>query len=63
MAGCTYHVVHPGGRAYDSFPRTNFEAESRRAARFFRFGHSPGPRPIPEPEASPEYPFTLDLRR
>jgi uncharacterized protein (DUF2126 family) len=63
VAGCTYHVVHPGGRSYDRFPRTNFEAEGRRAARFFRFGHSPGPRPIPEPEPNPLHPFTLDLRR
>ncbi|MGH7437118.1 MAG: transglutaminase family protein, partial [Polyangiaceae bacterium] len=63
VAGCTHHVVHPGGRSYDRFPRTSFEAEGRRAARFFRFGHSPGPRSIPEPEPSPLHPFTLDLRR
>jgi uncharacterized protein (DUF2126 family)/transglutaminase-like putative cysteine protease len=63
VAGCTYHVSHPGGRAHELFPRNGFEAESRRAARFFRFGHSPGPRTIPEPEPNPQFPLTLDLRR
>jgi uncharacterized protein (DUF2126 family) len=63
IAGCSYHVSHPGGRAHDLFPHNSLEAESRRAARFFRFGHSPGPRPIPEPEPNPQFPLTLDLRR
>jgi uncharacterized protein (DUF2126 family)/transglutaminase-like putative cysteine protease len=63
IAGCTYHVAHPGGRAHDRFPRNGFEAESRRAARFFRFGHTPGHRPAPEAEHNPQFPFTLDLRR
>jgi uncharacterized protein (DUF2126 family) len=63
IAGCTYHVSHPGGRAHDSFPRNGFEAEGRRAARFFRFGHTPGTRVVPEPEHNPSFPFTLDLRR
>jgi uncharacterized protein (DUF2126 family) len=63
IAGCSYHVSHPGGRSHDLFPRNGFEAESRRAARFFRFGHTPGSRPIPEPEPNPQFPLTLDLRR
>lgn len=69
LGGATYHVVHPGGRAYDHPPVNAQEAEARRASRF-----------VPEPgvagrvdvgalrerglrAASEEYPHTLDLRR
>ena len=66
IGGCTYHVVHPGGRGTDRFPINANEAESRRASRFDTFGltgskiemTSPPPMTGPNP-----YPVTLDLRR
>lgn len=62
VGGCQYHVVHPGGRSYDNFPVNAFEAESRRMARFFRMGHTPGKMAVEEVRTHPEFPFTLDLR-
>jgi len=63
IAGCRYHVAHPGGLAHAALPRNGLEAESRRAVRFHGFGHTPGSRRPPAAEPNPEFPFTLDLRR
>ncbi|BBH18545.1 transglutaminase [Nocardioides baekrokdamisoli] len=72
IGGFTYHVVHPGGRAYEDRPVNAMSAEARRAGRFQVGGHTSGlidldsstpPAGRADPLAGAEYPTTLDLRR
>lgn len=63
IGGCQYHVEHPGGSNSPTYPVNALEAESRRASRFFKTGHTGGRIELPPQFVNNEYPCTLDLRR
>jgi uncharacterized protein (DUF2126 family)/transglutaminase-like putative cysteine protease len=62
IGGCTYHVVHPGGRSEEHSPVNANAAEARRFARFWAHGHTPGPMQVMKEPLNPALPMTLDLR-
>ncbi|ESQ92397.1 DUF2126 domain-containing protein [Asticcacaulis benevestitus] len=62
LGGCKYHVMHPGGRNYDTLPLNENEAEGRRLSRFEAPTHTAGRIKVPPVVINPDYPHTLDLR-
>lgn len=62
LGGCKYHVIHKGGRSYETIPVNANEAEGRRLSRFEAMGHSPGAVKVKPAPTHPEFSHTLDLR-
>ena len=63
LGGMTHQIVHPGGLSHEDAPVNANAAESRRRARFFPIGHTPGAMAEPRVAIGQEHPRTLDLRR
>jgi uncharacterized protein (DUF2126 family) len=67
VGGASYHVTPPNGANYDIRPLNAVEAASRREARFFARGHTPGPVDVAALDRAarafePDTPVTLDMR-
>jgi uncharacterized protein (DUF2126 family) len=62
LGGCTYHVMNPAGRNYETFPVNAAEAEARRSYRFDTKGLTPSILSAKLPRIHPDHPMTLDLR-
>ena len=65
LGGCTYHVVAPGGRAYETLPgeRQRGRGPPREPLRGARPHARPGRDPAWAADGLGDYPRTLDLRR
>ena len=63
VGGGQYHVGHPGGLNPATYPINTLEAESRRACRFLKMGHTGGSLVVVDETPQSDYPCTLDLRQ
>lgn len=63
VGGFKYHVFHPGGRNYDTYPINENEAQGRRLSRFEKMSHSIDRHfNLKGYVTGEEYSHTLDLR-
>ena len=64
LGGCQYHVAHPGGRNYTTFPVNALRGRGAPPGALLphrpHAGHAAS---SPAESANPDFPFTLDLRR
>ena len=62
IGACKYHVSHPGGRNYETYPVNENEADGRMLSCFELGGHSPANIEVIKHEPNFYFPHTLDLR-
>lgn len=62
MGGCSYFIAHQGGRAHETRPVNDLEAEGRRRVRFVRGHHTPDNFEPIRPRFNPWNNNTLDMR-
>ena len=62
LGGCAYHIAHQGGRAHETRPINDLEAEGRRRVRFVPGSQTPGPFTPHVPRPNHYQRDTLDLR-
>ena len=62
LGGCAYHIAHQGGRAHETRPINDLEAEGRRRVRFVAGAHTPGGFTPYTPRDNRYQSETLDMR-
>ena len=63
MGGAQYHVAHPGGRSYDTFPVNAFESEAGAWRDLSEWVTRRRKSHLRSDTPNIEFPFTLDLRK
>ena len=62
IGSCTYHAGPPDGSIHNTRPADAAEAGTRRLERFVLSAPASAPLTIPQDEANPVFPMTLDMR-